>query len=306
MITNITTELYTLLDYARYAASRFNAAQLYYGHGTDNAWDEACALVLQTLHLPPTLHPMVLQAHLTTSERAHVLNYIERRIIERLPVPYLVGEAWLGGLAFYVNTDVLIPRSPLAHLIDTQFAPWCDAIDIHTILDLGTGSGCCAVLLAMSFPNAQVDASDSCAGALAIARKNIARYAQEKRITLCHADVFAQLPHKRYDLIVSNPPYVSQAEMATLPPEYQHEPVLALAGGTDGLEIIRRILQQALSFLTPDGLLVVEVGNSAPALLNAFPQVEFAWPSGETGEEMGVFLLTAKQLQQHQALFAST
>ncbi len=290
-------ELKTIRDFIRYAVTRFNEAMLYFGHGTDNAWDEAIALILHTLHLPHQIDPMILDAHLIQSERELLFNLIEQRVTKRIPVPYLTHEAWFAGLSFYVDERVLIPRSPLAELIENQCHPWVESDAVHDILDLCTGSGCIAIAGAKAFPAAHVDASDISAEALAVAHINVLRHQVEDQVTLYESDLFAALPKKQYDLIISNPPYVNAEEMSTLPPEYLHEPEAALAAGQQGLDSVIQILQHAADYLKPMGVLIVEVGNSEATLAEHFPDVPFTWLSFKRGGDGGgVFMLTAEQL----------
>lgn len=295
---NVTSELYTIRDFIRWAVSRFNEARLYYGHGTDSAWDDASALVLHTLHLPHDLHAMVLDTRLTTPEREALYKVIERRVHERIPVPYLTQEAWFAGLSFYVDERVLIPRSPIAELIENQFQPWVDPMYIHSILDLCTGSGCIAIACAKAFPESTVEASDISAEAVAIAKINVLRHEVGDQVQLHQADLFEGLPQKKYDLIVSNPPYVDAVEMAELPAEYKHEPILGLAAGKEGLDFAERILQNAHAYLNPNGVLIVEVGNSEHALVEKYPDMPFIWLEFQRGGG-GVFLLTAQQLHEN-------
>ena len=289
-------ELYTLRDYLRWAISRFNQAGLFYGHGTLSATDEAFALILPSLHLPHDLSPHLYDARLTKTERDHLALLIERRIKERIPVPYLTHEAWFAGLSFYVDERVLIPRSPLAELIENQFTPWVIPDTVHHILDLCTGSGCIAIACAEFFPNAQIDASDISKEALNVAKTNVLRYELENQVHLHESNLFHALPPKHYDIIISNPPYVDATEMAALPQEFQHEPILGLAAGLKGLDYVEHILKEALHYLTPQGILVVEVGNSETALIKKYPNIPFTWLAFERGGG-GVFLLTREQLQ---------
>lgn len=291
------TELKTIRDYIRFATSQFNEAGLYYGHGTDNAWDEASALVLHSLHLPHTINPTILDANLTNDEQAKIWDLIHQRATKRIPVSYLTHEAWFSGLAFYVDERVLIPRSPIAELIENQFSPWIMPDEVTDILDLCTGSGCIAIACAKAFPEANVDASDISSDALAVAKINVLRHTVEEQVHLIQSDLFNELPLKKYDIIVSNPPYVSLDEMASLPQEYRHEPALGLEAGNEGLDCALRILKQAERYLKPTGILVVEVGNSEIALAEHFPNIPFTWLEFQHSEG-GVFLLTAEQLRE--------
>jgi ribosomal protein L3 glutamine methyltransferase len=278
MINGTTDELVTIRDWLRWAVSRFNESELFFGHGTDNAWDEAVWLVLATLHLPrDTLEPW-LDAHLTKSERLTLLNNLQQRVVHRLPTAYLVQEAWLGPYRFYVDQRVIVPRSYFAELLESGFAPWVeDAESVGSALDLCTGSGCLAILMAHAFPNAEVDAIDISSDALAVARRNIADYALEDRVQAVESDLFAAVRGKRYDLILSNPPYVTSEAMEALPAEYRHEPALALAAGADGLDVVRRILAQAREHLNPGGVLAIEVGHNQDLVTDAFPELPAVW-----------------------------
>jgi ribosomal protein L3 glutamine methyltransferase len=292
----IQQQLHTLRDFIRWGASRFNEAGLFFGHGTDNAIDEATTLVLHALHLPQQNLPAELfGAYLTEIEKRQVLALLERRIRERIPAPYLTHEAWFAGLSFYVDERVLIPRSPLAELIEESFAPFVDSGAVHTLLDLGTGSGCIAIAAAYAFPKAQVDAADASEAALAVARMNIERYGLETQVHAVVSNLFEGLKGQRYDLILSNPPYVGAVELASLPREYHHEPKGALEAGERGLDIVLQILHQAPGHLNEKGILIVEVGNSEQALIHQLPELPFMWLEFERGGH-GVFLLTREQL----------
>jgi ribosomal protein L3 glutamine methyltransferase len=287
----------TVRDLLRYAVTRFNAAKLCFGHGTNNAFDEAAYLLLHTLHLPLEQLEPFLDARLLAHEVAHVLNVIEQRATERLPAAYITNEAWLGSYRFYVDKRVIVPRSFIAELIPEQFSPWIDnPLSVTNILDLCTGSGCLPVMLADAFANAAIDASDISADALAVARRNVDDYALQDRITLIESDLYAGLPNKKYDVIVSNPPYVNSESMSRLPEEYRREPHIALAGGEDGMELVRKIVTGAARRLTRSGVLLVEVGHEREHAEAAFPDLELTWLTTSVGDDM-VFLLSAEQLQ---------
>jgi ribosomal protein L3 glutamine methyltransferase len=296
VINSATDELVTVRDWLRWAVSRFNESGLSYGHGTENAWDEAVWLVLATLHLPhDTLEPW-LDAHLTRSERLGLLNNLQQRVVHRMPTAYLVQEAWLGPFRFYVDQRVIIPRSYFAELLENGFAPWIeDPESVGAALDLCTGSGCLAILMAHAFPSASVDAIDISADALVVACRNIADYQLDDRVHAIESDLFAAVKGKRYDLILSNPPYVTSEAMAALPAEYRHEPVLALAAGADGLDVVRRILAAAREHLNPGGLLAIEVGHNQHLVEAAFPDLPMVWLDTEHAEGK-VFLVTREDL----------
>lgn len=295
---NEIAELSTIRDMLRWTVSRFNEAGLYYGHGTENAWDEAVALTLHSLHLPNDINTTILDARLTHKERDNLYKLIQRRINERIPVPYLTHEAWFAGDSYYVDERVLIPRSPIAELIENQFQPWIEEGAEPRILDLCTGSGCIAITCAKAFPTSTVYASDISEDALAVAKINLLRHKVEDQVTLFHSDLFDKLPNEKFDIIVSNPPYVDAEDMADLPEEFHHEPKLGLAAGETGLDIALRILKNASKHLSPNGILVVEVGNSEFALAEQFPDVPFTWLEFQRGGG-GVFLLTADELLKH-------
>lgn len=295
-------DLITVRDWVRWGISRFHAAELFYGHGTDNALDEALALTLHALHLDHDLPESYLDTRLTQAERKAVLALLRRRFEERIPAAYLTHEAWFAGLKFYVDEHVLVPRSPIAELIEDQFEPWL-AAPAQRVLDLCTGSGCIAIACAYAFAEATVDASDLSAGALAVARRNVQQHGLEDRVNVIESDLFAAL-HGRYDLIVSNPPYVGAEELAALPDEYRHEPQLGLAAGQQGLDLVLPMLAAAADHLAPEGVLVVEVGSAQQALMERFPEVPFLWLEFERGGE-GVFLLSAQQLREYHDTFAS-
>lgn len=289
-------ELFTLRDLLRYAVSRFNASGVFFGHGSDNAWDEAAYLLLHTLNLPLDQLDPFLDARLVPEERAAFLDLIERRITERKPAAYLTGEAWLQGHRFTVDERVIIPRSPISELLANSLAPWVnDPDDIDCVLDVCTGSGCLAILAALAFPNAQVDAVDISPDALEVANRNIDDYKLDGRVTTYCSDLLDQLPQCEYQLILCNPPYVNRQSMESLPPEYLHEPRLALAGGEDGMDLVRRLLRQAPDYLAPDGILVLEIGNEYQNFMAAFPDLDPIWLSTENTEDQ-ILLLTREQL----------
>lgn len=299
-----TEGLLTLRDFVRWGASRLTEAGAFFGHGTDNALDESLALALHALHLDHELPPDFLDARLTRSERRAVTELLRRRIEERVPAAYLIGEARFAGLSFYVDRRVLIPRSPVAELIEAGFEPWLEAERVGRVLDLCTGSGCIAVACACRFPEARVDASDISEGALEVARINVERHGLAGRVRLIRSDLLDGLgPDERYDLIVSNPPYVASPELQGLPAEYRHEPALGLEAGEQGLDSASRILAGASDHLLPGGIIVLEVGGSAEALAARYPNVPFLWLELERGGE-GVLMLTAEQLDRHQAELA--
>jgi ribosomal protein L3 glutamine methyltransferase len=287
-------ELRTVQDILRWAATEFNRAELFYGHGTDNAWDEAIQLILPSLHLPLDSKPTILDARLTRREREMLVDRIVVRIEKRIPVAYLTNKAWFAGLEFYVDERTLVPRSPIAELIEAHFAPWL-AKSPKRILDLCTGSGCIAIACAYAFPEAEVDAVDISEDALDVAEINIQGHGLEQQVFPIQSDLFSGIEHEKYDLIVSNPPYVDAQDMDNLPGEYKHEPELGLACGADGLDLVRKMLSQASSKLNEDGVLCVEVGNSQVHLQEAYPDIPFTWIEFEAGGH-GVFVLTKAQI----------
>ena len=280
-----------------WALEQFEASDLYYGHGTDNAYDEAVFMVLRSLDIPFDVADNLLNHPLDASAIDKVVSLINERISTRKPAAYLLNEAWFAGLPFFVNEHVLVPRSPFAELIAEQFSPWCDADNVKSILDIGTGSGCIAIASALAFPDAKVDAVDISADALAVARRNIERHELQQRVTLFESDLFDEIKDRQYDLIIANPPYVDDEDMAALPAEYQHEPVVGLHAGQDGLDIVKRILESAADHLTERGVIAVEVGNSQHALSEQYPDVPFLWLEFEHGGE-GVFLFTREEVQR--------
>ncbi|HEY8242220.1 MAG TPA: 50S ribosomal protein L3 N(5)-glutamine methyltransferase [Casimicrobiaceae bacterium] len=289
-------ELDTVRDWLRWAVTRFGEAKLAFGHGTQNAWDEAAYLVLHALSLPVEQLETVLDAKLTQAERQRLGDLLTRRIEQRVPAAYLTREAWLGDFRFYVDERVIIPRSFIAELLPDGLAPWIPDPDaIRVALDLCTGSGCLAILLAHAYPNADVDAIDLSSDALAVAQRNVADYGLDDRVNLIRSDLYANLVEKSYDLVISNPPYVTDRAMEALPTEYRHEPAMALAGGEDGLEAVRTIVKDAPRFLNPGGLLVVEVGHGRAAVEAAFPRMPMVWLS-TVGHDEGVFAVPREDL----------
>ncbi len=296
MTTAAKTELITVRDYIRYAVSRFNAAQLFFGHGSDNAWDEAVYLTLHTLNLPLDRLEPFLDARLLPEERNRLLDIYSRRCQDRLPAAYLTNEAWLGEHRFYVDDRVIVPRSFIAELLDEQLTPWVeDPWAIESALDLCTGSGCLAILTALAFPNAEVAAVDLSEDALAVAERNVADYHLSDRIELIQSDAFSKLAGRQFDLIISNPPYVNAESVAALPPEYLHEPELALGSGEDGLDFTRIILREAKKHLTENGILIVEIGHNRDELEAAYPTLPFTWLDTAASDEF-VFMLRAEDL----------
>jgi ribosomal protein L3 glutamine methyltransferase len=291
------TDLNTLRDLLRYAVTRFNTEKLFFGHGSSNAFDEAAYLLLHTLKLPLDKLEPFLDAKLLPNEVASVLQVIERRATDRVPAAYLTGEAWLAGYRFTVDERVIVPRSFIAELIPDQFSPWvADPDAIGSILELCTGSACLPIMLADAFLHAQIDAVDISADALAVARINVDDYELQDRITLIESDLYDKVPNRKYDLIVSNPPYVNSGSMAKLPEEYRREPSLALAGGADGMDLVRKIIAGAAQRLNKNGILMVEIGNERANAEAAFPGLEFTWLSTSAGDD-AVFLLNAEQLK---------
>jgi len=290
-------ELVTVRDWLRYAVSRFNRAGIFCGHGVDNTFDEAVWLILATLALPLNRLEPFLDACIPSDERVALFENIERRANERIPTAYLVHEAWLGAYRFHVDERVIIPRSWFAELLDDNaFAPWLENPEtVTSALDLCTGSGCLAILMAETFPNADIVATDISADALAVAQRNIAEYGLNDRIEPVQSDVFASLDGRLFDLILCNPPYVTTGSMEQLPPEYLHEPALALAAGEDGLNIVRRLILEAARHLHPGGVLAVEVGHNRELVENAFPELPFTWLTTRCGVE-GVFVLKREDL----------
>ena len=301
LLAEAESTLVNIRDFIRFAVTCFRENDIHLGHGTDDPFAEATALVLQTLALEWSADDEILDARLLPSERRAVLDLLRRRVNDRIPLAYLLNLAYFNGLPFYVDERVLVPRSPIAELIADRFLPWL-GFEPQRVLDLCTGSGCIAIAMAKEFPEALVDATDISMDALSVASVNVEHHELEDRVNLIESDVFSKLPEQRYDLIVSNPPYVDAEDMADLPAEFLREPELGLASGRDGLDITRRILAEAADHLTEDGVLVVEVGNSQWALEQSFPEVPFVWVEFERGGK-GVFVLMAAQCREFQPLF---
>jgi ribosomal protein L3 glutamine methyltransferase len=301
-IRAIASELHTIRDLVRWGMSQFNKAGLCFAHGMPNALDEAVYLCLSTLHLPPDLGDEYFDCRLTHDEKRSVLENYRVRLNKRKPAAYITREAWFAGLSFYVDERVLIPRSPIAELIQQQFSPWVDADAVERVLDLCTGSGCIAIACAYAFDQAKIVASDVSADALKVAAINRGNHGLEQRLQLIESDLFNSIPQQPFDIIVSNPPYVSEREVAQLDKEFSYEPGGGLSAGETGMDIVVPILQQAGRYLSDDGILVVEVGYSMPALLELLPDVPFTWLEFAHGGE-GVFLLTAEQVHACQQMF---
>lgn len=301
---DILNNLTTIRDYIRWGASRLAQSDVFLGHGTVTPLDEAAALVLHTLSMPYDLSDHYLNTNLTRTERQQLVEILFRRINERKPSAYLTHEALFAGLSFYVDERVLVPRSPIAELIAERFAPWIEESEVYSVLDLCTGSACIAIACAYAFPEAEVDAVDLSPDALAVAEINVAQHELHEQVQLYQSDLFQALPRKPYDIIVSNPPYVSIAEWESLPAEFHAEPEMGFTGGESGLDLVIQILVEANNYLAEHGILVIEVGSSAETLQESFPDVPFHWLEFENGGD-GVFLLTAEQLNQYHSLFAS-
>ena len=289
-------ELVTVRDWLRYAVTRFNRAGCFYGHGLQDAYDEAVYLILHTLALPLDRLEPFLDACIPGDEREDILEVIEKRAVDRLPAAYITGEAWLGEFRFQVDKRVIIPRSYFAELLHDGFTPWVQDPDAVTAaMDMCTGSGCLAILMAFAFPNAEIVAVDISQDALDVAAANIAAYGLEDRIRLVKSDGFAQVPEQRFDFILSNPPYVTREAMEALPAEYLHEPGLALGSGEDGLDLVRKLLADAPRYLAPEGLLAIEVGHNREIVEEAFPALSPTWLSAPSGDDK-IFVLEAGQL----------
>ena len=297
MYSSAKNERFTIRELIRYAVSRFHAAHLVFGHGSDNAYDEAVYLVLFSLHLPPdTLEPF-LDAHVLREESVRVLDLIEERVKTRVPAAYLTREAYLQGHRFYVDSRVIVPRSPISELLTTSLSPWVnDPYSVERVLDMCTGSGCLAILAALAFPDAQVDAVDLSPDALEVAQRNVDTYALQGRLRLHSGNLFASLPAAKYDVIICNPPYVNETSMQALPQEFLAEPTMALAGGADGMDLVRTILRDAPDFMADKGIIVLEIGHERDHFEAAFPHLEPVWLQTEMAGDQ-LLLLTREQLQ---------
>ena len=295
----LTEELFTIRDWLRFSVSRFEESGIFFGHGTDNAYDEAVWLIMSGLHLPMDTLENFLDAVITEVERKYLAHLIERRITDRTPTAYLLREAWLKGFKFYVDERVIVPRSFIAELLENGLSPWIEYQEmVESAADICTGSGCLGVLMAHAFPNAAIDVIDISPDAIAVANINIANYGLQDQITVIQSDMFSALSGKTYDLIISNPPYVDAPSMAQLPQEYRNEPQIALGSGIAGLDHTHTILNEAADYLNDGGILVVEIGHNRDALIEAYPELPFIWLEVESGNAF-VFLLTKEQLLQH-------
>jgi len=299
-VEELLSDLHTIRDFLRWTVSRLNQAEVSLGHGYDDPWDEAVALVLHGLNLPWDVDPSVKDCRMTTTEKRIVLELIKERLLDRKPAAYITGISWFCGLPFQVDQRVLIPRSPIGELIDNHFEPWIDVDNVENILDMCTGSACIGIAAAMAFPNAVVDCTDLSEDALDVAESNVAMHGLEGQVNLVYSDLFEALEGRSYDIIISNPPYVDVPDMDALPDEYHHEPRMALEAGIDGLDLVRKMLAELSRHLNPGGIAVIEVGNSWEALEEAYPNVPFTWLEFERGGH-GVFLLTKEQIDHHQA-----
>jgi ribosomal protein L3 glutamine methyltransferase len=298
----VTKELKTVRDFIRWTCSLLNEHDVYLGHGNVSVWDESVQLVMAAIYLSWNNDAAVLDARLLSHEKKRIIDFVKQRVEERKPLPYITNEAWFMEMPFYVDERVLIPRSPIAQLLETEFSPFLRSGPVGHILDLCTGSGCIGIACAYVFEEAEVDLIDISEDALEVARINIEQHELEERVTPIHSDLFEAVKGMKYDLIVSNPPYVDQDDFETMPVEFQHEPELALTSGPDGLDITRRILREACDYLTDDGLLVVEVGNSEVHLMEQFPHVPLIWIDLPNGGN-GVFAISAQELKQYRDEF---
>jgi ribosomal protein L3 glutamine methyltransferase len=302
-LSGIAKNLVTLRDVIRYGMTLFSREEVFFGHGTDNSLDEATFMALHVLHLPPDLPSHFVEARLLESEKQDILALYLERAESRKPAAYLINEAWFAGMSFYVDERVLVPRSPIAELIEKHFEPWIDAEQVESVLDLCTGSGCIGIATAEAFPEVDVVATDISTDALDVAAINVARYGLEDQVTLIQSDLFDEIDGQEFDIIVTNPPYVDAEELEAMPEEFQREPRLGLEAGADGLAIIDRILAEASNYLSANGILVAEVGASMFALMEKYPEVPFTWLDFERGGD-GVFVLTRDQLLDCERYFS--
>ena len=295
-VLEVCNELSTMIDFMRWGATQFVSANLSFSHGMSSPLDEAVYLVLRSLQLPVDTPDVYWQSSLTQSEKNNVVANLLKRIEQKIPAAYIMQEGWFAGLQFFVDERVLVPRSPIAELVEAQFTPWVNSDEVESVLDLCTGSGCIGIACAYAFPMAEVDLADISKDALDVATINVAKHDAEQRVSVIQSDLFEGLMGKQYDIIVSNPPYVDAEDISAMSDEFHHEPELGLSSGTDGLDCTRKILKQAADHLTDEGILVLEVGNSQYALAEEFPELPFQWVDFERGGE-GVFILTKAQLQ---------
>lgn len=300
--SSVSSDLHTIRDFLRWSMSAFIESDLFYGHGTDNAWDEGVHLVLQAVHLPLDVDERVLDSRLAQYEKERIVEWVKRRINDRVPLPYLTHKAWFAEMEFYVDERVIVPRSPFGELIRNHYAPWVNPAQIEKVLDLCTGSGCIGIATAHVFEHAEVMLVDISADAIEVAKKNIAMHHVADRVKIVKSDLFNALKGQKFDLIVSNPPYVDDHDIQTMPTEFRREPMLALEAGDDGLDLVNRILLEAQDYLTENGVLIVEVGNSQYALRDACANVPFTWLSFDDGGD-GVFLLTREELVKYRSEF---
>jgi len=298
-IRYMSEELKTIRDLVRWGTSEFNRNGIFTGHGTDNTQDEALALVLHSLALDYSIDENTLDCHITGEEKEAILDLIRQRITTRKPLSYLTGHARFAELDFIVNENVLVPRSPFAELINSSYYPWIEPDQVLTVLDLCTGSGCIGIATAYYLPHIQMTISDVSEQALEVARQNIRHHRLEYRVTAIKSDLFEDIPDTRFDLIISNPPYVSTAEYDALPAEYHQEPRIGLESGEDGMDIVSKILRQAASYLSDKGVIIIEVGASAELLMQKYPEVQFNWIEFERGGD-GIFVMTREELEQYQ------
>ncbi len=302
-LTSVSQQLQTIGDYIRFASSQFNQADLFFGHGSDNAWDEAVALIMFAIHLPVNVSQQVLSYQLVEEEKNTIIALIEQRINKGIPAAYITNQVYFANLPFFVDERVLVPRSPIAELIKKRFTPYINELTPPSrILDLCTGSGCIAIACAIEFPDSDVDAVDLSIDALNVAQINIENHGLSEQVIPIHSDVFSGVENLTYDLIVTNPPYVDQEDMASLPLEYTHEPEMGLGSGVDGLDVVRQILAQSAQHLNDNGILICEVGNSQIHVEALYPHVPFIWIDFEDGGH-GVFMLTKAQLEEFSSVF---